>query len=61
MGGLEIAGMTGLFLGGAVYHIPVIIDGVISASAAALAYQMNPVCAEYMLILKVCCSAMGDA
>lgn len=49
LGGLEIAGMTGLFLGGAVYHIPVIIDGVISASAAALAYQINPVCAEYML------------
>ena len=47
--GLEIAGMTGMFLGGAVYHVPVIIDGVISAAAAAIAYQIRPVCAEYML------------
>ena len=49
LGGLEIAGMTGLFLGGAVYRIPVVIDGVISAAAAAIAYQINPLCAEYML------------
>ena len=49
LGGLEIAAMTGLFLGGAVYHIPVMIDGVISAASAAVAYQVDPVCAEYML------------
>lgn len=49
LGGLEIAGMTGLFLGGAIYRIPVIIDGVISAAAAAIAYQIQPLCAEYML------------
>ena len=49
LGGLEIAGMTGLFLGGAVYHVPVIIDGVISAASAVIAYQINPICADYML------------
>ncbi len=49
IGGLEIAGMTGLFLGGAYYKMPVVIDGVISAAAAALAYKINPHCAEYML------------
>ena len=49
VGGLELAGMTGLFLGGAYYKIPVVIDGVISAAAAALAYGMNPICGEYML------------
>ena len=49
LGGLEIAGMTGLFLGGAYYRIPVVIDGVISAAAAAIAYKMQPVCGEYML------------
>lgn len=49
LGGLEIAGMSGLFLGGAVSRIPVIIDGVISAAAAAVAYQLNPLCADYML------------
>ena len=49
LGGLEIAAMTGLFLGGAVYHVPVVIDGVISAAAAAVAYRIEPVCAAYML------------
>ncbi len=49
LGGFEIAGMTGLFLGGAYYHMPVIIDGVISAAAAAIAYEIQPLCGEYML------------
>ena len=49
LGGFEIAGMTGLFLGGAYYKIPVIIDGVISAAAAAIACGIEPLCAEYML------------
>lgn len=49
LGGLEIAAMTGLFLGGAVYHIPIVLDGVIAAAAAAIAYQIEPVCAAYML------------
>lgn len=49
IGGAEIAAMVGLFLGGAYYSVPVIIDGVISAAAAALAYSIEPLCAEYML------------
>lgn len=49
VGGYDLAGMTGLFLGGAVYRIPVVIDGVISAAAAYAAYKLNPLCAEYML------------
>ena len=49
LGGFEVAGMTGLFLGGAYYHIPVVIDGVISAAAAAVACMVQPLCAEYML------------
>ncbi|MDE6849144.1 MAG: nicotinate-nucleotide--dimethylbenzimidazole phosphoribosyltransferase, partial [Ruminococcus sp.] len=34
---------------GAFYRIPTIIDGVISAAAAAIAYKINPLCAEYMI------------
>ena len=49
LGGLEIAGMTGMYLGAAYYQLPVILDGVISAAAAAIAYQMNPRCGKYML------------
>lgn len=49
VGGAEIAAMVGLFLGGAYYRVPVIVDGVISAAAAAIACTVEPVCAEYML------------
>ncbi|MCM1577804.1 MAG: nicotinate-nucleotide--dimethylbenzimidazole phosphoribosyltransferase [Ruminococcus sp.] len=49
VGGFDIGGMTGLFLGGAIYGIPVVIDGVISAAAALLAKETAPVSAEYML------------
>ena len=48
-GGAEIAAMTGLFLGGAYYRVPVVVDGVISAAAAAVACALQPVCSEYML------------
>lgn len=49
IGGFDIAGMTGLFLGGAVYKIPVVIDGVISAAAACLASKIAAKSREYML------------
>jgi nicotinate-nucleotide--dimethylbenzimidazole phosphoribosyltransferase len=49
LGGAEIAAMVGLFLGGAYYRVPVVIDGVISAAAAAVACGMTPLCREYML------------
>lgn len=48
LGGFDIAGMVGLFLGGAYYHIPVVIDGVISAVAAVLACKINPIASQYM-------------
>lgn len=49
LGGYDIAGMTGLYLGGAIYHIPIVIDGLISTVAASLAAMLHPVCAQYML------------
>ena len=48
VGGLDIAAMTGVFIGGAMYHVPVIIDGVISVAGALLAYQLEPLVREYM-------------
>ena len=47
--GLDIAGMTGAFLGGAIYHIPVLIDGFISSAAALCAVRMVPETADYIL------------
>ena len=49
LGGAEIAAMTGLFLGGAYYRIPVVIDGVISTAAATIACGIAPLCREYLL------------
>ena len=49
VGGFDLAGMTGLFLGGALCGIPVVIDGVISAASAALACRLNPGCRDFML------------
>ncbi|MBQ8687655.1 MAG: nicotinate-nucleotide--dimethylbenzimidazole phosphoribosyltransferase [Ruminococcus sp.] len=49
LGGFDLAGITGLFLGGAVYHIPIVIDGMISAAAALLASKIHPLAREYML------------
>ena len=49
VGGLDIAGMTGVFLGGAVYGIPVVIDGVISAVAALMAERLLSGCRDFML------------
>lgn len=48
-GGLEIAGMVGIFLGGMLYQLPVIIDGVISVAAALVASNINPEVVDYML------------
>lgn len=41
-GGLDIAGMCGIFLGGALYRIPVLIDGFISSVAALCAVRLCP-------------------
>lgn len=49
VGGFDIAGLTGIFLGGAIYRVPVIIDGVISACAAVLAKRLCPYVSQYMI------------
>ncbi len=49
VGGLDIAGLCGVFLGGAIYHVPVMVDGVISATAALCAQKICPLSADYML------------
>lgn len=49
VGGLDIAGMTGIFLGGAIYGVPIVIDGFISSVAALCAVRIAPFAADYML------------
>ncbi len=42
VGGLDIAGLCGIFLGGAVYRVPVLMDGFISNVAALCAIRLAP-------------------
>lgn len=49
IGGFDIAGLTGLFLGGMLYRLPVVIDGIISAVAALTACRINPDAVHFML------------
>ncbi|MGN0364211.1 MAG: nicotinate-nucleotide--dimethylbenzimidazole phosphoribosyltransferase [Bilifractor sp.] len=49
IGGLDIAGMAGVFLGGAAEGIPVVIDGFISGVAALTATRICPAARSYMI------------
>lgn len=42
LGGFDIAGMAGIFIGGAMRRIPVIMDGLISSVAALTAVRLCP-------------------
>ena len=49
VGGLDIAGLCGVYIGGALCHIPVVMDGVISAVAALAAERLVPGTKEFIL------------
>lgn len=49
VGGLEIAGLTGLILGAAAARKPIVIDGFISSAAALAASRMAPLSVQYMI------------
>ena len=42
LGGLDIAGLCGVFLGGARYRVPIVMDGFISGVAALCAVRLCP-------------------
>ncbi len=42
VGGLDLAGICGAFLGGAIHRVPVVIDGFISAVGALAALRIAP-------------------
>lgn len=49
VGGFDIAGLTGICIGGAVFGLPVVLDGVISLTAALLAERLLPGVKEYLI------------
>ncbi|MEI8215869.1 MAG: nicotinate-nucleotide--dimethylbenzimidazole phosphoribosyltransferase [Eubacteriales bacterium] len=48
VGGLDICGLVGCFIGAAHYKIPIVVDGVISIAAALCAYRMNENIKDYI-------------
>jgi len=48
VGGLEIAGICGLCLGGAARRMIVVVDGFISSAGALVAMRINPVVKDYI-------------
>ena len=60
LGGFDIAGMAGAFLGGAIYGVPVIMDGFISGVAALLAVKLCPYVKEYILPSHISAEPAGQ-
>jgi len=50
IGGLDIAGLVGVYIGGAMYGIPIVADGVISAVAALIAVKLNSKINDYIIV-----------
>lgn len=53
VGGLDLCGLVGVFFGGAMYDVPIVIDGVITAAAALTAARLLPAVKPYMIASHV--------
>ncbi len=49
VGGLEIATICGIYLGGAFHKIPVVMDGIITSAAALCAKEICPLSMAYLI------------
>lgn len=49
VGGLDIAGLAGVCIGGALFGVPIVLDGVISMAAALLAERLVPGTKQYLI------------
>lgn len=59
LGGYDIAAMAGVFIGGALARVPVLVDGVISAVAALTAARLCPRARACMLASHVSAEPAG--
>ncbi len=53
IGGLDLAALCGVCLGGAKYHVPVLLDGVITNTAALCAVRLCPAVQDALLASHV--------
>lgn len=49
VGGLDLAGLAGVCIGGGIFHIPIVLDGLISMTAALLAERLVPGISRYLI------------
>ena len=59
LGGFDLAGLCGVFLGGALFRVPVLIDGFPSAAAALCAARLCPAAGKAMLASHVSAEPAG--
>lgn len=59
VGGFDLAGMCGVFLGGAAYRVPVLMDGLISTVAALCAVRLCPGAGKALLASHVSAEPAG--
>ena len=59
VGGLDLAGLAGVFLGGALYRLPVVVDGLIASAAALAAVKICPAAKNCMLASHVSAEPAG--
>jgi nicotinate-nucleotide--dimethylbenzimidazole phosphoribosyltransferase len=59
LGGFDIAAMCGVFLGGALYRIPVLVDGFISSVAALCALRLRPEAKQAILASHISAEPAG--
>ena len=50
VGGFDIAALTGICIGGAIYGIPVVLDGVITMTAGLVAEKICPGVKDYFIL-----------
>ena len=60
VGGLDIAGLCGCFLGAAAHKVPILIDGFISSIAALCAVRMVPAVQDYLFASHVSAEPAGQ-
>lgn len=59
VGGFDLAGLAGLMIGGAIYRIPVVLDGFISGAAALAAAAVCPRVTDFLLASHVSAEPAG--
>lgn len=57
VGGFEIGGLAGVMLAAAAHHVPVVIDGFISGTAALIAVNLSPKLKDYLIAAHVSAEA----